>query len=592
MCRRRMYKLPRFGLAGILLCWALAPRWALAADPTVDPTATLEIRVEGVDDDLRRNILARLSPDPATKGKLTESEIRRTHARAEQEIEKAIQPFGFYRPVITGELLREGAGWIARYLVDPGPPIRVDSLDVRISGDGANDPVFRDQVSRLPIRRGDVLIHTQYEQAKLAFSRAALERGYLDGRFEQSQLRIDLDRYAAAVVLHYATGTQFLFGRVAFQQDVVDPRLLEGYVTFRQGEPLDFGRLVELEQALGNSPYFTRVEVRPRRDLAEGNQLPIVVDLTASKPEKYTFGMGYGTDNGPHARGMVEFRRLNRAGHRADIEGTFSAIEQSGAAKYQIPWPYPRTDVLTVSGGYAMVKTDVSEQETRLAGVGLARIRAGWQENFAVFYRRERFEVGSDQGHDGFLVPEASWSRLRVNDPVDPSDGGRLRFRISGASQALFSAVSYTRVEGEGRWLRTFGGKSRLLGRTEAGYNWTSAFHQLPPSARFFAGGAQSVRGFGYNQLGGRDAAGRVIGGEALAVASLEYEYRFTPQWGLATFYDIGNAMRSFGDPLEQGAGLGARWVSPIGLVRIDLGVPLTEPRTRVEFHLSIGPAL
>ena len=120
----------------------------------------------------------------------------------------------------------------------------------------------------------------------------------------------------------------------------LDPELLRGYVKFRRGDPLDFNRLIELEQALGNSPYFSRIEVRPRRDLAVGNEIPIVVDLVPSKPGKYTFGAGYGTDNGAHTRAIAELRRLNRRGHRGGVDGSLSTTVQSVTANYSIPWPF------------------------------------------------------------------------------------------------------------------------------------------------------------------------------------------------------------------------------------------------------------
>ena len=100
------------------------------------------------------------------------------------------------------------------------------------------------------------------------------------------------------------------------------------------------------------------------------------------------------------------------------------------------------------------------------------------------------------------------------------------------------------------------------------------------------------MRGFGYNRLGTRDEQGNVIGGRALAVVSVEAEQWFTKAWGMALFYDVGNAMHSFGEPLAMGAGPGLRWRSPVGVMRVDLGVPLTGGQRLMQLHLSIGPGL
>jgi translocation and assembly module TamA len=175
---------------------------------------------------------------------------------------------------------------------------------------------------------------------------------------------------------------------------------------------------------------------------------------------------------------------------------------------------------------------------------------------------------------------------------VTPTDGSRLRFMGSVAARALLSAATYSRLEGEARWMKTFVRHHQLEAHLESGYTWTHEFRRLPPSARFFAGGAESVRGFGYNTLGARDSLGNVVGGRALAVTSVEYTYLFNRTWGLATFYDVGNAMMSFRDPLQRGTGFGVRWMSPVGVVRVDLGFPLTTPQHRPQVHLAIGPGL
>lgn len=565
---------------------------ALVLDAPAARAVPLDVDLVGLDGELDDNVRARLTIQQRRKEKLTEPEIRELHARARQEIGLALEPFGYYRPRITATLERDGARWEARYEVSPGPPLPVDSTDVRVTGAGAADPAFRALLADFPLARGQRLDHAVYEAAKDAFVRAALKHGYLDGRFERHELRLDLERYVAAVVLHYATGPQYRFGPVSFRQDAIHPDLLAGYVGFERGAPLDFNRLLELEQALGNSPFFSRVEVRPRRDLAAGDEVPIVVELTPARSQKYTAGAGYGTDNGPHVRAAAELRRINRRGHRGKIEGTLSAIEQSAVAEYVVPWPYPRTDVLTLAAGYSVFEEDEKRERAILTGPSWARIWAGWQQAISLVYRREDFRVGLDQGVGSFLVLEGSWSRFRANDPVDPSAGRRLRYRINTASDAVLSDATYLRLLAEGKWIRSVGARHRLIGRVAAGRLWTRAFHDLPPSARFFAGGSESVRGFGFQDLGRRDAAGNVIGGELLATAGIEYELRLLERWGAAIFYDAGNAMRSFATPLEHGAGIGVRWVSPIGLVGADLAVPLSEPEFRLEFHLTVGPPL
>jgi translocation and assembly module TamA len=134
-----------------------------------------------------------------------------------------------------------------------------------------------------------------------------------------------------------------------------------------------------------------------------------------------------------------------------------------------------------------------------------------------------------------------------------------------------------------------------LIARAETGWTETSAFRTLPASLRFFAGGDQSVRGYALQELGPRDEEDNVIGGEALLVGSVELDRLFFDfdrfgRWGAAVFYDVGGAARDFGDSLESGAGAGIRWLSPIGLVRLDAAWALSRPGAPIRFHVGVGP--
>jgi translocation and assembly module TamA len=130
----------------------------------------------------------------------------------------------------------------------------------------------------------------------------------------------------------------------------------------------------------------------------------------------------------------------------------------------------------------------------------------------------------------------------------------------------------------------------RLLSRVDAGRLFTNEFRSLPPTLRYFTGGDQTVRGFGYQTLATTDTLGNVIGGRTLVAGSVELDFWPVPRWGLATFLDTGNAMERFAwSELEQGIGAGVRYLSPLGLIRLDGAFP---SRGNFRIHISIGPDL
>jgi translocation and assembly module TamA len=99
------------------------------------------------------------------------------------------------------------------------------------------------------------------------------------------------------------------------------------------------------------------------------------------------------------------------------------------------------------------------------------------------------------------------------------------------------------------------------------------------------------VRGFDYQELGPRDASGEVVGGRHLLFGSMEYEHRIRGNWGVAAFVDTGNAFNSFNDGLETGAGIGLRWKSPIGMVRVDVAAAVSQDNG-LRLHFTLGPDL
>jgi translocation and assembly module TamA len=129
----------------------------------------------------------------------------------------------------------------------------------------------------------------------------------------------------------------------------------------------------------------------------------------------------------------------------------------------------------------------------------------------------------------------------------------------------------------------------KFIARTEQGATLTNQFDKLPTSYRFYAGGMNSVRGYGYKELGPKDNLGNVIGGKFLSVVSAEYEQFVYGNWGVAAFVDSGNAFNLDSIRIKTGVGLGVRWYSPIGPVRIDFALPLNESDSSFQIHFAAG---
>lgn len=572
---------------------ALATAFPLVASSSAQ-TARVRIEIEGVEGALLDNARAflTLAEAAAEEGQLTPDRIRRLHDLAPGEIERSLQPFGYYKAEVSSDLEPGDSLWVARYHVAPGPAIYVNSLDLRLTGEGEGEDRLQEALEDFPLDRDDVLLHVEYELGKAQIQTVAIELGYLDAGYDTSQIRVDLDEYESAITLVLDTGPLHYFGDITFEQDVLDQNVLRDLVPIRAGDRYNAAGLLELQANLTGSPYFSRAEVRPRWDQRQASRIPIHVTLEPQKRRHFEFGAGYGTDTGFRGRAGAELRRLNSRGHRAQAEIQASFVELAATGRYMIPRPFLGIDMASFFAGYQHLSPDPSTSDKVRVGAGLNDDLFDWTQAHALAFEHESFEVGPDTATSDLLIAETSWRQRKTNDVVFPTRGWELNVSLKGAHSALFSSASFAQMLSSGTLIRSLTERTRLIGRAELGITLTPDFRDLPASLRFFAGGDESVRGYSYQELGPRDVEGNPIGGDVLITSSLELEQRILERWGIAVFIDAGDALDRFSLDLEQGAGLGLRWISPIGQVRVDGAFAISEPGTPFRLHLRVGPDL
>jgi translocation and assembly module TamA len=557
-----------------------------------DARAALQIRVEGVEEPLLGNILALLTLQRLreTEG-LSEAHVRRYFRRAPDEIRTALEPYGYYTVQVESRLEQSDGDWLAWFRIEPGEPLRYRAVTVSLTGAGEQDAVLKAALTGFPLQQGQVAAHTDYEAAKGGLQKAAIEQGYLDATYQRHELRIDPAAGYAEVRLLLDTGPQYRFGAVTFSSSKIGEELLRRYVTFKPGQPYSYRRLLDLQRALEDSDYFAQVEVVPLSEQAQGAVVPVQVDLETHKRNKYSAGLGFGTDTG--LRGLLgwENRRLNRHGHRMGASLRGSEIGSELRVNYSLPLANPRSDRLEFTAAMVDEETDTVDSSLKTFAFGRRVARGRWRETLSLSYEREDYTVGLTDESTSLLIPGISYSQVRADNRLVAKRGWRVQFDLRGAAEQLLSDTSFVQSELRGKWIHSLGEHGRVITRAEAGTTWIDEDDLLPVSVRFFAGGDQSVRGYDYQELGPRDASGEVVGGRHLVFGSLEYEHRIRGNWGLAAFVDTGNAFDSFSDGLETGAGIGLRWKSPIGMVRIDVAAAVSQDNG-LRLHFTLGPDL
>jgi translocation and assembly module TamA len=570
---------------------SLAPSAATPLPAQQAAEVRLAVEVTGIDGALKRNVESLARIVTAARATVRPGHVYRLYEQAPAEIERALQPFGFYHPTIRSSLDTESSPWKASFTVDPGPPTLITRLDVRVTGGAEADSAFQKALSRLPLAEGDTLNHPAYERAKTSLALLAADRGYLDAVWDSSLIRVDLERNRSDVVLHMTTGPRFRFGDVSIDQAWVDMDILEPHIGFRPGDPFDASYLRDLQSNLAGTTYFANVEIEPRRDLADSElRVPIQIHASARKTQRWEVGVGYGTDTGPRIRLATEFRRLNKRGHYADGDARLSTTEQSITARYNIPVGFPNPSLWTITGRYGNIEWVTSKTLQGIGSLSFAHLRGEVREVFSLRYQDDDFTVAADTGRSHLTQPIAAWTFSQADNRLYASRGFGGVLELRGAVDGMASSASFFRAWSSFKAIRTLSPEVRAIVKLDAGWMLTEQFRELPPSIRFFAGGDRSIRGYDYQSLGPVDESGAVAGGNSLLVGSAELEYRFLEKWAGAVFLDAGNALRDFGGDVAIGTGVGVRWISPVGMVRVDVGFGLQKEGNPARLHLSIGP--
>jgi translocation and assembly module TamA len=551
-----------------------------------------QLRVSGADAEQEQNLRAYivLERESCTPTRLRERRLLRD---ADTQAAQALRALGYYAPHIEARIVHGADCWELLVTVDPGPRAQISRVDLQLRGEGLEDPILAAILADPGLAAGDPVRHDQYDRLRSRLLRAAADRGFLDASLDRSELRVDPAAGSAEVILHLDSGPRYRFGPITLEQSFLDPRFVERLFPFAEGDPYSSSQLIALQRRLADSGYFEAVRVRPQLDRVSSLAVPVLAEVSPRPRTAYELRLGASTDTGPRFGASLERRYANRRGHRYGAELDASARRSGMGFHYEIPLRDPLRDALRLSG--SLLTEDTGSSRSDRAQVGVNRIQhqpSGWQVTQGLRYEYEDYTVAGVSDITRLLIPSYRLYRVRADDPVSPRSGYRIDLLGQGAARSLASSTDFVQGRAGAKWIEGLG-QGRLLLRGEAGVTVSDSLQDLPGSLRFFAGGDTSVRGFGYQKLGPKDAEGRVTGGRHLLVGSVEYDHPLGESaWGLAVFLDAGNAFDRFDDyRLKGGGGVGLRWRSPVGPLRLDLAhAPDSDDSFRI--HFTLGPDL
>jgi translocation and assembly module TamA len=550
--------------------------------------------VEGIEGDMLASVRASIELTKYEDRDCSPIEIRRLFESADEQIHSALEPFGYYGAEATGKLERpEPSQYRATFRVKPGEPVIVRKERVVIGGDATQLESIKAALEHFQPKQGERLDHAAYERSKQEIATALANEGYVRAQLVQHRVEVVRAANSAEIDLEWNPGERHRFGPVHYSDVQFPDSFLQRYTPWRPGEFYSIDKLLELQQALVDADYFAAVAVSPDLEHAKDGIVPIDVALVRAKRTVYTASVYVSTDTGPGGKVGFERRWLNSRGHKLSADAQYSTRLEDYRVQYRIPKPGRPNRNYTLGVGYRDEETDSST--SRMARAAATEVTDRWKgftRTLGLQYLNGDFEIAKEQHSTSLLYAEGLLTRKKADDLYFPLSGYQLLYGLRVGAEQVASDTSFVQARAEAKWLKKVRDHDRVILRGMLGGMIVDDFDALPPELRFFAGGDRSIRGFDYQQIGDLDPKGEVIGGEYQVIASAEYEHYFMDKWGVAAFVDAGDAFTNQYDT-NVGAGIGLRWKSPVGLVRLEVARPVVSDFDHSwRIHLVIGPDL
>ena len=605
----------------------------------------LHYATSGIGEPLQSNVLAHVETvQLGRQVRLAEKDLPEVIASAERRAREGLRPLGYYAPEVKGRIERVDDETLRLTLdIRPGPPMRVADVQFNIVGEGRDVAALREWRSKWPLRVGAVLDQVTWEQEKTRAIDIAHASGFLAAGFREHALELDLLRNEATLILVLDTGPQYVFGDVDFGEHVLKPGVLESIARFAKGDRFSSRMLDRFRIDLWKTGYFSNVEIHEsQRTDTSPPQVDLALTLVTEHKNAYQGSIGIGSDTGLRLQAQWNRHPVSRNGDRLDLGIGWQDQDDEFTLRgnYRLPRPMRDREYWTADATIRVENIDleikrdpededflkiangnVADYHFRLGNLRVRNLKQGDQQWFGTAFIQYLI---SNQSYNLFIpIPQLQSDYdflLKFNDDVisigydvDLVDVWGKAFDVEGRRDRAYFFMSDKSFGSDGNFKQAYistrriyrrGDRWKLLVRGEVGYtdamvdNLTitipdvgdvglSVTH-LPSFYRFKAGGSQSVRGYGFESLSNND-----IGSNHIITASVEAEYRFLDKWSAAAFFDIGNAFNNWEDPdLHKGIGVGIRWYSIAGPIRVDVAQALDFEGKPWRVHFTIGTPL
>ncbi len=427
--------------------------------------------------------------------------------------------------------------------------------------------------------------------------------GYPFARVADTRVVVNHSTEKVSVTFPLSPGPSATFGPTEIQGlATVKESYVVGKIPWQQGNRYSEELLQEYRKRLTETRLFSLVRTGHGDQVEEDGSLPIAIEVSERKHRSVRAGIGYKTDEGVGAAASWEHRNFRGSGERLRTAIVVSQINQGIEGSFEKPDFLSTMQTLNANAGAGHKETDAYKSNYLDSSLLLSRdMGSGIKVSLGPGFRMSRVDDKSKTTQNFALVSFQGHLELDYsNDLLNPTQGGRLKVQLTPYMDTLDTGVTFLKsYVSYSHYLPILESPSLLFaGRAALGSITGISRDAIPSDTRFYAGGGGSIRGYPFQSVSPLDAENDPEGGRSLIEFSAELRWKITESLGMVTFLDGGGAFEpSYPDldtSLRYGAGVGLRYYTPIGPLRVDVATPLNRRKDidgYVQFYISIGQA-
>jgi translocation and assembly module TamA len=525
----------------------------------------------------------------------TSGQLRYRMEQDRETIEAILEANGYYDGTVNLYLDTTREPALVEVKVYRGEQYRFRKVNVQFTGkrDEALERI------RVRLRKRQRVVANAVFQEEQRILAMIQRRGYPFPSLVRRVVNVDYEARKVDLTIVFDPGWNASFGEVQVEGlETLQDNYVHRQIPWNEGDSYDAGEMEDFERKLLGSGLFSSVRVAPAEVSGETNTIPVVIRLRERNKQTIRLGVNY-SDIGPGVKGYWEHRSLFGGGEKMNVSVNWNPIELRGTTEFT------RSGFLD-AGQYLLLKLDGAQERpdayksdaVTATAMILRDLTSRLQAGVGAGYKYSRVEqLSTDERFAHIFFPVQGIYDTR-NDRLNPISG-MLVYGETAYYSEMLGSQSFQKSAIAGRHFMTLWNRYRLSTalRLTLGSIDAAAIDAVPADERFYAGGGGSIRGYEYQQVGPQ-IGGEPVGGDKLVEFSMELRMQPGRRLGYAAFLDGGRVYNEKVDNLDRslnyGAGVGIRWFTAIGPLRVDAAYPLNptpDQVERVQFYISLGQA-